>query len=52
MIKMPLKEWYLTHSHNLPSRINSLKESISLLESKGEVEVLSEEEVDGIHDYL
>jgi len=33
----------------LPSRIDSLKENITLLESKGEVEELSEEEIVGLH---
>ena len=50
MMKTTLNEWHLTHTNNLPSRIDSLKNSISVLESKGEVEELSEEEVDGIHE--
>ena len=45
MIKMALKEWHLTNTQNLSSRIDSLKESISLLESKGELEKHSEEEI-------
>ena len=49
LIKMALKEWHLSHTHTSLCRINSLKESISLLESKGEVEVLIEEEVNGLH---
>ena len=49
MIKMALTEWHLSHTHNLPRRIDSLKKSISLLEFKGEVEELTEEEVDGLH---
>jgi len=49
IIKMTLREWHLTHTHNLPSRIDSLKENITLLESKGEVEELTEEEIVGLH---
>lgn len=49
-IKGDLKEWHLTHSHNLPGKINSLKNQIDVLDSKGEVDMLSEEEVSTLHD--
>ena len=49
---MALKEWNLTHTNNLPGMINYLKESIWLLESKGDVEVLLEEEVEGLHGFV
>jgi len=52
IIKMALKEWNLTHTNNLPGMINYLKESIWLLESKGDVEVLLEEEVEGLHGFV
>jgi hypothetical protein len=49
LIKMTHKEWNLSHAHNLPGRMNSFKERISTLETKGEAEMLSEEEVEGLH---
>jgi len=49
LIKIALKEWHLTHTNNLPGRIQSLKSQIDGLESRGEVNVLSEEEVDELH---
>jgi len=49
LLKLALKEWHMNHTKNLPGRINSLKSHIDMLESKGEVNVLSEEEVTDLH---
>jgi len=49
-IKVDLKEWHLNHSHNLPGKINSLKNQIDVLDFKGEVDVLSEEKVNVLHE--
>ncbi|GAU33774.1 hypothetical protein TSUD_393360 [Trifolium subterraneum] len=46
MIKLALKEWHGAHSQNLPSRIDSLKGRLSVLEGKGEVEGLSDVELE------
>jgi len=51
LIKMALKEWHLSHAYNLPGMMNSLKERISALANKGEAEMLSEEEVEGLHGF-
>ncbi|MCI11520.1 endonuclease/exonuclease/phosphatase family protein, partial [Trifolium medium] len=48
-IKLALKEWHVAHSHNLPSRIDSLKGRISALEDKGEEEDLSAAELEELH---
>jgi len=39
----------LTHTKNLPGRIHSLKSQIDVLESRGEVDILTEEEVAELH---
>jgi hypothetical protein len=49
LIKGALKEWHVAHSQNLPSRIDSLKSRLSILDAKGEVEALSEAELEHIH---
>ncbi|MCI73034.1 endonuclease/exonuclease/phosphatase family protein, partial [Trifolium medium] len=49
MIKVALKEWHVSHAQNLPSRIDSLKTRLSEMDSKGEVEDLSEAEVEDLH---
>jgi len=48
-IKIVLKEWHLTHSHNLSGKILSLKNQIDVLEARGEVDELSVEEVADLH---
>lgn len=48
-IKAALKDWHLTHTHNLPRKILTLKNQIDILDSKREVEVLSDEEVNKLH---
>jgi hypothetical protein len=49
LIKGALKEWHAAHSQNLPSRIDSLKAQLSILDAKGEVEALSEAELEDLH---
>ncbi|CAJ2662016.1 unnamed protein product [Trifolium pratense] len=49
LIKAGLKEWHRVHTHNLPSRIESLKARLAALDEKGEEEVLSEEELTEFH---
>jgi hypothetical protein len=39
----------VAHSQNLPGRIDSLKDRLSILDAKGEVEALSEAELEHIH---
>ncbi|MCH79622.1 cysteine-rich receptor-like protein kinase, partial [Trifolium medium] len=49
MIKLALKDWNTTHTQNLPSRIESLKERLAALDDKGGEEGLSETELAGLH---
>jgi hypothetical protein len=51
LIKLALKEWHQHHSKNLPSRISALKDCISIIDLKGETEVLEDEEVEELHGY-
>ncbi|GAU51172.1 hypothetical protein TSUD_412070 [Trifolium subterraneum] len=45
LIKLALKEWHNTHARNLPGRINDLKVRLSVLDSKGGEEELTDEEM-------
>lgn len=49
LIKVALKEWHSAHSQNLPVKISSLKDRLAELDSKGEVEELSEDECVEMH---
>ncbi|XP_045791618.1 exodeoxyribonuclease-like [Trifolium pratense] len=49
MIKVALKGWHQAHVQNLPSRIESLKERLSVLDQKGEEEELTEIELAELH---
>jgi len=49
-VKIALKDWHLTHSHNLPGKILSLKTQIDVLEARGEVNDLSEEDMTDLHE--
>ncbi|XP_024630914.1 uncharacterized protein [Medicago truncatula] len=49
-IKSDLKEWHLSHSHNIPGKISSLKNQINVLDSKGDVDILSDEDVNTLHE--
>ncbi|GAU14347.1 hypothetical protein TSUD_309070 [Trifolium subterraneum] len=46
LIKLALKEWHNTHAKNIPGKINDLKIRLSVLDSKGEEGVLTDEERD------
>ncbi|GAU10874.1 hypothetical protein TSUD_426010, partial [Trifolium subterraneum] len=50
MIKMALKDWHKTHTHNLPSRIESLQDRLATLDVKGEEMDLSGAEVVELHE--
>ncbi|MCI94880.1 endonuclease/exonuclease/phosphatase family protein, partial [Trifolium medium] len=49
-MKLALKEWHASHTQNVPSRIESLKVRLAALDSKGEDLVLSDEEVQELHE--
>jgi hypothetical protein len=49
LMKGALKEWHLTHSQNLSSRIDSLKVRLAGLDLKGEEDTLSEAELKDLH---
>ena len=49
LIKLSLKEWYALNTHNLPEKIDSLKNRQEFLDSKGEEEELSKEELGELH---
>ncbi|KAK2440720.1 hypothetical protein QL285_012099 [Trifolium repens] len=49
VMKGALKEWHMTHAHNLPSNIESLKCRLSVLDLKGEDDTLSEAEIEEMH---
>jgi len=46
LIKAALKEWHLSHSSNIPAKLDSLKARLSWLDDKGEDEVLSSVEIE------
>jgi len=50
LIKRALKEWHMSHSHNLSAKISSLKDRLAELDSKGEVEELLEAERDELYE--
>ncbi|MCI38654.1 cysteine-rich receptor-like protein kinase, partial [Trifolium medium] len=49
MIKSALKEWHMSHTQNLPSQIESLKDRLAALDEKGEEEDLSDAELTELH---
>jgi len=50
LMKMSLKEWHQQHSQNLNGKITTVKNQISLLDSKGEMSVLHDDEMTELHD--
>ncbi|GAU41069.1 hypothetical protein TSUD_284390 [Trifolium subterraneum] len=48
-LKISLKEWYISYSRNVPSRIDSLKDRLSVLDCKGKEEGLTEGEILELH---
>ncbi|MCH79613.1 cysteine-rich receptor-like protein kinase, partial [Trifolium medium] len=49
LIKLALKEWHNSHSRNIPGKLASLKERLAALDSKGEDEDLTVDEIDELH---
>jgi hypothetical protein len=49
MIKVALREWHQNHSHNISGRITLVKGRISVLDEKGELSTLGEEEMKELH---
>lgn len=49
LIKLALKEWNVTHTHNLLGKIDSPQRHLSVLDFKWEEEVLSEAEIAEMH---
>ncbi|MCI80568.1 endonuclease/exonuclease/phosphatase family protein, partial [Trifolium medium] len=49
MIKLALKEWHIAHTQNLPSRIESLRNRLTVLDEKGGEGDLSEAELVELH---
>jgi len=49
LIKLALKEWHASNTHNLPTKIVTLKNRQAALDSKGEDVELSEEELGELH---
>jgi hypothetical protein len=49
LIKGSLREWHMAHFQNLPSRIDTLKARLSVLDANGELEALSEDELEDFH---
>jgi len=49
MIKVALKDWHASHTRNLPAKIDGLNNRQAVLDGKGEVTVLSEEELEELH---
>ncbi|PNX89907.1 cysteine-rich receptor-like protein kinase, partial [Trifolium pratense] len=48
-IKTALKDWHTNHTQNFPSRIESLKDRLAVLDEKGGDEALSETELAEFH---
>ena len=49
LIKVALREWHSTHTNYIPTKISQVKDHISVLDEKGEVSSLEEEEVEELH---
>jgi len=49
MIKVALKDWHASHTHNLTTKIDGLKNRQAVLDGKGEETALSEEELEELH---
>lgn len=49
LIKLALKEWHISHSHNVAVKIDSLKVRLAELDGKGKVEELSDAECVELH---
>ena len=49
LIKLVLEEWHRRHTQNLPAKISSLKDKISVFDLKGESDLLLADEVEEFH---
>jgi len=49
LIKLALKEWHVTHSQNLPRKIEAMKDRMAVLDGKGESELLTDVECAELH---
>jgi len=49
LIKLALREWHQRHTQNLPAKISYLKDKITALDFKGEVDLLLDYEVEELH---
>jgi hypothetical protein len=52
LIKGALRDWHVAHAQNLPSRIDSLKARLAILDARAEEEDLSEAELEDSHGIL
>jgi hypothetical protein len=50
MMKASLKEWHYQQLQNMDGRMTEVKNKISLLDSKGEMSVLIDDDVNDLHD--
>jgi len=50
LMKLSLKMWHQQHSQNLNAKIDSVKNRISVLDEKGELSVLHDDEIAELHD--
>ena len=50
LIKLALKGWHASYSRNLPAKISSLKERQATLDGKGEINALSADDCDELHE--
>lgn len=49
LLKVALKDWHVSNTHNLPSKIGDLKNRQALLDGKGEEGEPSEDEISELH---
>lgn len=49
IIKFSLREWYKNHNHNIPGKIDNMKARLAVLDEKGEVTDLGDNEVEELH---
>jgi len=49
-VKIALKNWHMSQSHNLPAQIEAVKERIAVLDGRGEFDELSVEECNDLHE--
>jgi len=50
LMKVVLKNWHMSHTHNSLAQIEAVKERIAALDGRGEVDELSVEECDDLHE--